>query len=125
LQFCDLQLKGKIANCNRQNCKPPCSESADYVWRLIPANPILVRVVETRASGGSTFSCAAVPGDFGGRSWLFSIASGASGGAGSLADLAKSSAQLFVTLKLSQLALVCFWRRSHAVRSRGEDSQTL
>src|SRR6476469_1413843 len=81
---------------------------AEYVWRLIPANPILVRVVETKSKrrfdlfvrcGYLGILVAIV---------VFSIASGASGGAGSLAELAKNSAQLFETLSYSQLALVCF-----------------
>lgn len=81
---------------------------ANYFWRLIPANPILVRVVETKSKrrfdlfvrcGYLGILVAIV---------VFTIASGASGGAGSLADLAKSSAQLFQTLSYSQLALVCF-----------------
>jgi ABC-type transport system involved in multi-copper enzyme maturation permease subunit len=82
---------------------------AEYFWRLIPANPILVRVVETKSKrrfdlfvrcGYLGILVAIV---------VFTIASGASGaGAGSLADLAKASAQLFETLSYSQLALVCF-----------------
>ncbi len=81
---------------------------AEYVWRLIPANPILVRVVETKSKrrfdlfvrcGYLGILVAIV---------VFSIASGASGGAGSLAELAKNSAQLFQTLSYAQLALVCF-----------------
>src|SRR6476646_6350204 len=81
---------------------------AESVWRLIRANPILVRVVETKSKrqfdlfvrcGYLGILVAIV---------LFSIASGASGGAGSLAELAKNSAQLFETLSYSQLALVCF-----------------
>jgi ABC-type transport system involved in multi-copper enzyme maturation permease subunit len=81
---------------------------AEYLWRLIPANPILVRVVETKSKrrfdlfvrcGYLGILVAIV---------VFSIASGASGGAGSLAELAKNSAQLFQTLSYSQLGLVCF-----------------
>src|SRR6185312_2113274 len=70
--------------------------------------PILLRVVETKSKrrfdlfvrcGYLGILVAIV---------VFSIANGASAGAGSLADLAKSSAQLFETLSYSQLALVCF-----------------
>ncbi|HSZ56203.1 MAG TPA: ABC transporter permease subunit [Tepidisphaeraceae bacterium] len=82
---------------------------AEYFWRLIPANPILVRVVETKSK--RRFDLFVRCGYLGVLVAIvvFSIASGASGaGAGSLADLAKASAQLFETLSYSQLALVCF-----------------
>src|SRR5271170_1474359 len=78
---------------------------ADYFWRLIPANPILLRVVET-----------------GGKRWrdliircgylalliilvIFSLTSSDIGGA-SLGSLAKTSAQVFQHLSYLQLALV-------------------
>jgi ABC-type transport system involved in multi-copper enzyme maturation permease subunit len=81
---------------------------AEYLWRLIPANPILVRVVETKSK--RRFDLLVRCGYLGilVAIVVFSIASGASGGAGSLAELAKNSAQLFETLSYSQLALVCF-----------------
>jgi len=84
---------------------------ADYFWRLLPANPILLRVIATKSKrrfdlfvrcGYLGILVAIV---------LFALASGAAstgGGAGSLGDLAKSSAQLFQTLSYAQLALVCF-----------------
>ena len=81
---------------------------ADYFWRLVPANPILLRVVETKSK--RRFDLFVRCGYLGVLVAIvvFSIANGASAGAGSLADLAKSSAQLFETLSYSQLALVCF-----------------
>jgi ABC-type Na+ efflux pump permease subunit len=79
---------------------------AEYAWRLIPANPILVRVVQTKSKrrfdlfvrcGYLGLLVAIV---------IFSIMS--SDTAGNLDSLAKSSAQLFQTLSYVQLALVCF-----------------
>jgi ABC-type transport system involved in multi-copper enzyme maturation permease subunit len=79
---------------------------AQYAWRLIPANPILVRVVQTKSKrrfdlfvrcGYLGLLVAIV---------VFSILAG--GGATSLDQLAKNSSQLFQTLSYCQLALVCF-----------------
>ena len=80
----------------------------NYAWRLIPANPILVRVVQTKSK--RRFDLFVRCGYLGVlvAIVIFSIATGASEGTGSLADLAKSSAQLFQVLSYSQLALVCF-----------------
>ena len=79
---------------------------ADYFWRLIPANPILLRVVETKSKRrfDLLIRCAylgvlvAIV--------IFSIV--ATEGTGSLSELAKNSAQLFQTLSYWQLGLVCF-----------------
>ena len=82
---------------------------ADYFWRLIPANPILVRVVETKSK--RRFDLFVRCGYLGILVAIvaFAIASGAgTAGSLSLADLAKNSAQLFQSLSYSQLALVCF-----------------
>jgi ABC-type transport system involved in multi-copper enzyme maturation permease subunit len=83
----------------------------DYFWRLLPANPILLRVIETKSK--RRFDLFVRCGYLGVlvAIVLFALASGAAstgGGAGSLGDLAKSSAQLFQTLSYAQLALVCF-----------------
>ena len=81
------------------------SEIASYFWRLIPANPILLRVVQTKSKrrfdmfvrcGYLGLLVAIV---------IFAIAGNSSG---NLDDLAKTSAQLFQTLSYCQLALVCF-----------------
>jgi ABC-type transport system involved in multi-copper enzyme maturation permease subunit len=82
---------------------------AEYFWRLVPANPILVRVVQTKSKrrfdlfvrcGYLGLLVAIV---------VFAIAGNGLGeGAGSLDQLAKNSAQLFQTLSYCQLALVCF-----------------
>ncbi|HSI33037.1 MAG TPA: ABC transporter permease subunit [Tepidisphaeraceae bacterium] len=82
---------------------------ADYLWRLIPANPILLRVVESGGKrrrdlfircgylgfliGVVIFSLLSATGSFGGMS---------------LADLAKVSSQLFRTASYWQLGLVAF-----------------
>jgi ABC-type Na+ efflux pump permease subunit len=79
---------------------------AEYFWRLIPANPILVRVVQTKSKrrfdlfvrcGYLGLLVAIV---------VFSIMAG--GSDLGLDQLAKNSAQLFQTLSYCQLALVCF-----------------
>ena len=79
---------------------------ADYFWRLIPANPILLRVVQTKSK--RRFDLFVRCGYLGGLVAIvvFSILS--SQEAGSLDQLAKNSAQLFQTLSYWQLALVCF-----------------
>ena len=79
---------------------------AEYAWRLIPANPILVRVVQTKSK--RRFDLFVRCGYLGLLVGIviFSIMAGQ--GAGNLDDLAKNSAQLFQTLSYCQLALVCF-----------------
>ena len=79
---------------------------ADYFWRLVPANPILLRVVQTKSK--RRFDLFVRCGYLGGLVAIvvFSILS--SQEAGSLDQLAKNSAQLFQTLSYWQLALVCF-----------------
>jgi ABC-type transport system involved in multi-copper enzyme maturation permease subunit len=82
---------------------------ADYFWRLIPANPILLRVVETGGKrrrdlfircGYLGFLIGVV---------IFSLLSSTSSfGSMSLDQLAKVSAQLFRTTSYWQLALVAF-----------------
>src|SRR6478735_1036893 len=83
---------------------------ADYFWRLIPANPILRRVVETGGKrrrdlfircGYLGFLIGVV---------LFSLlsSSNSSFGSMSLEDLAKVSSQLFRTASYWQLGLVAF-----------------
>ena len=79
---------------------------ADYFWRLIPANPILLRVVQTKSK--RRFDLFVRCGYLGALVAIvvFSILSAQE--AGSLDQLAKNSAQLFQTLSYWQLALVCF-----------------
>src|SRR6478735_10953803 len=83
---------------------------ADYFWRLLPANPILRRVVETGGKrrrdlfircGYLGFLIGVV---------VFSLLSSGSNSFGgmSLAELAKVSAQLFRTTSYWQLGLVAF-----------------
>src|SRR6266550_9393477 len=79
----------------------------DYLWRLIPANPILLRVVE---AGGKRRRDLFVRCGYLGLLILvviFSlIASSSTLGGGSLGELAKSSANLFQYLSYWQLGLV-------------------
>src|SRR3954464_8270592 len=80
---------------------------ADYLWRLIPANPILLRVVEAASKrrrdlfvrcGYLALLILVV---------IFAlIGSGASVGGGSLGDLAKTSAIIFRQMSYLQLGLV-------------------
>src|SRR5687768_7709427 len=82
---------------------------ADYLWRLVPANPILLRVVETGGKrrrdlfircGYLGFLIGVV---------IFSMLSSSSSFSGmSLDGLAKVSAQLFRTASYWQLGLVAF-----------------
>src|SRR5258705_12698452 len=83
---------------------------ADYFWRLIPANPILRRVVETGGKrrrdlfircGDLGFLIGVV---------IFSLLSSSSSSFGtmSLSELAKVSSQLFRTASYWQLGLVAF-----------------
>src|ERR671913_717259 len=79
----------------------------EYVWRLIPANPILLRVVEAASKrrrdlfvrcGYLALLILVV---------IFAlIGSGASLGGGSLSDLAKESANIFQRMSYLQLGLV-------------------
>src|SRR3984957_5068809 len=78
---------------------------ADYFWRLIPANPILLRVVET---GGKRRRDLIIRCTYLGLLIIlviFSLTSSDIGGA-SLGSLAKTSAQVFQHLSYLQLALV-------------------
>src|SRR5688500_5425230 len=79
----------------------------NYFWRLIPANPILLRVVE---SGGKRkrdlfFRCGYLGIMLGVVIWLLLFSSGSLAGA-SLADLSKQSQAIFWTMSYVQLALV-------------------
>src|SRR5947207_14005152 len=79
----------------------------DYLWRLIPANPILLRVVE---AGGKRRRDLFVRCGYLGLLILvviFSlIASSGTLGGGSLGELAKVSSKLFQQMSYLQLALV-------------------
>jgi ABC-type transport system involved in multi-copper enzyme maturation permease subunit len=78
---------------------------AEYFWRLIPANPILLRVVET---GGKRFRDLIIRCGYLALLIIlviFSLTSSDIGGA-SLGSLAKTSAQVFQHLSYLQLALV-------------------
>src|SRR5579864_9243263 len=79
---------------------------AEYFWRLIPANPILLRVVQTKSK--RRFDLFVRCGYLGALVAIVVFSILAAEGAGSLSDLAKNSAQLFQTLSYWQLALVCF-----------------
>src|SRR4051812_40239550 len=77
----------------------------EYLWRLVPANPILLRVVE---AGGKRRRDLFVRCGYLGLLIvvvLFAIL-GSSAGQGSLGDLAKISAQLFNRMSYLQLGLV-------------------
>ena len=81
---------------------------ADYAWRLIPANPILLRVVE---SGGKRRRDLIIRCAYLGLLVfvvVFSLMStgGAAGSSGSLSDLAKESAAIFQRMSYLQLGLV-------------------
>src|SRR3982751_2169280 len=83
---------------------------ADYFWRLLPANPILRRVVET---GGKRrrdlfIRCGYLGFLIGVVIFSLLSSSSASFGTMSLAELAKVSAQLFRTTSYWQLGLVAF-----------------
>src|SRR3982751_6299094 len=83
---------------------------ADYFWRLLPANPILRRVVET---GGKRrrdlfIRCGYLGFLIGVVVFSLLSSSSASFGTMSLAELAKVSAQLFRTTSYWQLGLVAF-----------------
>jgi ABC-type transport system involved in multi-copper enzyme maturation permease subunit len=77
----------------------------NYAWRLIPANPILLRVVE--AAGRRRRDLFIRCGYLGLLIFLviFSLISSGTGGA-TLADLAKTSAQIFQNMSYLQLGLV-------------------
>ena len=90
-----------------------------WFWRLVPANPILVRVIH---AGGrrvrhlwirilylSVLAIAVVIG----------VIVAQSSGGGSLADLAKQATRVFQTVSLIQLLMVCVLAnsRSRSVRS--------
>ena len=75
----------------------------DYLWRLIPANPILLRVVE---SGGKRHRDLFVRCGYLGLLVLVVLVAVVSGGGGSLSELAKTSAQLFQHMSYLQLGLV-------------------
>src|SRR5215475_5942981 len=77
----------------------------DYVWRLVPANPILLRVVE---AGGKRKRDLFVRSGYLGLLILVVIFSivGQGMGNGSLGDLAKVSAKLFQEMSYLQLGLV-------------------
>jgi ABC-type transport system involved in multi-copper enzyme maturation permease subunit len=79
---------------------------ADYFWRLIPANPILLRVVETKSK--RRFDLLVRCGYLGVLVAIVIFSIVATEGTGSLSELAKNSAQLFQSLSYWQLGLVCF-----------------
>lgn len=79
---------------------------AEYAWRLIPANPILLRVVQTKSK--RRFDLFVRCGYLGLLVGIVIFSIMSSDTAGNLDSLAKSSAQLFQTLSYCQLALVCF-----------------
>ena len=79
-----------------------------YLWRLIPANPILLRVVD---SGGKRRRDLFIRCAYLGLLVAFVVislvsASGSLGGSGSLSSLAKTSASLFQSMSYLQLGLV-------------------
>lgn len=77
-----------------------------WLWRLIPANPILVRVV---TAGGKRAKHAWTRGLY--LAVLIAVvllAGQLSSGQTSLAELAKVSTQTFVSVSIVQLALMCF-----------------
>ncbi|HEX8524522.1 MAG TPA: ABC transporter permease subunit [Tepidisphaeraceae bacterium] len=79
----------------------------DYLWRLIPANPILLRVVET--GGKRTRDLFVRCGYLGLLILVVFVAIVSSGGSNagtSLSELAKTSARLFQQLSYLQLGLV-------------------
>jgi ABC-type transport system involved in multi-copper enzyme maturation permease subunit len=80
---------------------------AEYAWRLIPANPILLRVVE---SGGKRRRDLIIRCAYLGLLVfvvIFSLMStGGSAGSASLSDLAKESAGIFQSMSYLQLGLV-------------------
>src|SRR5262245_7597448 len=82
---------------------------ADYFWRLIPANPILLRVVET---GGKRrrdlFIRCGYLGLLIGAVIFFLLSSSGSFGGMSLSELAKVAGSLFMKVSYLQLGLVAF-----------------
>ncbi|MBN1488678.1 MAG: ABC transporter permease subunit [Phycisphaerae bacterium] len=89
--------------------RPLVAEIGTWLWRLLPANPILLRVI----TGGSRRSR---------HLWirsgylgvlllvvLFSQMGTASGGAQSLAEHAKNATKVFAFISYVQLALMCFF----------------
>lgn len=76
---------------------------ADYLWRLLPANPILLRVVQTGGKRKRDMFIRCIYLGLLIAVVLFTIASGIGN---SLADLAKESADIFQKMSYLQLALV-------------------
>src|SRR5687768_624207 len=79
----------------------------DYLWRLIPANPILLRVVESggRRTRDALIRCGYL-GLLIGLVVVLLMSSGESLGSGDLTALAKTSSQLFQNMSYLQLGLV-------------------
>src|SRR5687767_14117794 len=79
----------------------------EYVWRLIPANPILLRVVESggRRTRDALIRCGYL-GLLIGLVVVLLMSSGESLGSGDLTALAKTSSQLFQGMSYLQLFLV-------------------
>src|ERR1051326_4105013 len=78
----------------------------ESLWRLVPANPILLRVVE---AGGKRRRDLFVRCGYLGLLIivvLFAIVGGGTAGTGSLAELAKISASMFQRMSYIQLGLV-------------------
>jgi ABC-type transport system involved in multi-copper enzyme maturation permease subunit len=75
----------------------------DYLWRLLPANPILLRVVQTGGKRKRDLFIRCIYLGLLVAVVLFSVGNGVGT---SLADLAKGSASIFQTMSYLQLALV-------------------
>ena len=86
----------------------------DYLWRLLPANPILLRVVE---SGGKRKRDMFIRCGYLGLLIvlvIFLLVTSANSIAGmSLADLARQSGQIFRGMSYMQLGLVALGRGAH------------
>jgi ABC-type transport system involved in multi-copper enzyme maturation permease subunit len=95
-------------------------------WRLIPANPILVRVVygASRRSRHLWLRAAYLGALF--AVVVFSLIASTSGESASLADLAKGASQTFKWASITQLALVCFLAPAFTASAitQERDSQT-
>src|SRR5205814_338792 len=96
----------------------------DYFWRLIPANPILLRVVQ---AGGKRRRDLIVRCAYLGLLILVVVFSlGPASGVGSLGELAKASAKLFQQMSYLQLGLVALLAPVFTAGSitQEKDSQT-
>lgn len=83
------------------------SDLGSWMWRLVPANPILVRVVN---AGGRRIQHLWIRIGYLGVLMLavsIGVVVAQSGGSSSLADLAKSATQVFKVVSMLQLGMVC------------------